>query len=65
MLLELLKHCYHKYVFQPPHFQFTRPKDPSELVIEDEEIARDYAMMYNKFTEMEETVRRLSLRPED
>ena len=30
-----------------------KPKDPSELNIEDEELARDYRKMYEKFTEME------------
>ena len=30
-----------------------KPKDPSELVIEDEELAKDYRKMYERFTEME------------
>ena len=30
-----------------------KPKDPSELNIEDEELAKDYRKMYERFTEME------------
>ena len=30
-----------------------KPKDPSELVIEDEQLAADYRKMYERFTEME------------
>ena len=33
--------------------QTAKPKDPSELQIEDEELAKDYRKMYERFTEME------------
>ena len=40
---------------------YAKPKDPSELDIEDDALARDYKLMYNKYTEMEMKMRELSV----
>ena len=40
---------------------YAKPKDPSELDIEDDDLARDYKLMYNKYTEMETKMRELNL----
>ena len=45
--------------------QFAKPKDPSQLDIEDKELARDYNLMYTKYTEMEAKFKRLSAVPDD
>ena len=42
--------CLQKGGNRPPT---AKPKDPSELNIEDEELAKDYRKMYERFTEME------------
>ena len=44
----------HFFCFQPTWGStYAKPKDPSELNIEDEELAKDYRKMYERFTEME------------
>lgn len=40
---------------------YAKPKDPSELDIEDEDLARDYKLMYNKYSEMETKLRELNV----
>ena len=48
-------------IFQPTWGStYAKPKDPSELDIEDQDLARDYKLMYNKYTEMEAKIRGLS-----
>ena len=49
------KNFFYAVDLQPPGIKplAARPKDPSELNIEDEELANDYRRMYERFAEME------------
>ena len=49
-------------LFQPSWGStYAKPKDPSELDIDDEDLARDYKLMFNKYSEMETKMRELNL----
>ena len=54
--------CILLILFQPSWGStYAKPKDPSELDIDDEDLARDYKLMFNKYSEMETKMRELNL----